>query len=366
MSDPSLSPLPLDWPIKPMLAKRAEKLPRGDTWYYEPKWDGFRALVFKNGDNIQIQSRDRKPFARYFPELLEPLRQQLPERCIVDGEIVIAARGRLQFESLLQRIHPAESRVNKLAGETPASYVIFDLLAEGDEDLSPSRFAERRARLEAAAGDLQPPLFLTPMTTDRDTAADWFERFEGAGLDGVMAKGVDGPYEPGKRSMIKIKHKRTLDAVVGGFRWHKKGPGELLGSLMLGLYDDKGRLNSIGVAASFTMARRKELAEELAPLRLESLEGHPWQAWADVEHRVPGARSRWNAGKTLDWQPLPADRVVEVSYDHMQGTRFRHTAHFIRWRHDKPAAECTYDQCDVVPPLELSEIFAGEAPGPHV
>jgi len=356
--------LPISPPLKPMLAKRAEKLPKGDDWLYEPKWDGFRALVFRDGDEVYLQSRDTKPLFRYFPELEAPLLEQLPERCVIDGEVVIATDGALDFDALLMRIHPAKSRVEKLAAAKPASMVVWDLLCLGDEDLTQLPFAERRARLEKALAGAKPPLHVTPMTRDRDTAADWFARFEGAGLDGVMAKKESGLYEPNKRSMIKIKHKRTADCVIAGFRWHKKGPGTLLGSMLLGLYDDEGTLHHVGVAASFKMERREELIAELAPLRENAWEGHPWREWgeqADNEEsqRKPGATSRWNRKKDLSWEPLRIERTVEVSYDHMQGTRFRHTAHFQRWRPDKPTAECTYAQLEVTPPLELQTIFDG-------
>lgn len=358
--------LPVVPPLKPMLAKRAEKLPKGEQWLYEPKWDGFRALVFRDGDEVYIQSRDTKPLNRYFPELEAPLLAQLPPRCVVDGEVVIARNGALDFDALLMRIHPAESRVNMLAESYPASLVVWDLLCLGDEDLTGVAFEQRRARLEAALAHAEPPLHVTPITADRDTAADWFTRFEGAGLDGVMAKERAGIYEPNKRVMKKIKHKRTADCVLAGFRWHKKGPGTLLGSMLLGLYDDEGTLHHVGVAASFKMDRRAELIEELAALRENAWDDHPWRQWgedaADGEtQRKPGATSRWNRDKDLSWEPLRLERVVEVSYDHMQGTRFRHTAHFQRWRPDKPVAECTYEQLDVTPPLELAEIFGGDA-----
>jgi ATP-dependent DNA ligase len=352
--------LPVESPLRPMLAKRLDALPQGEGWLFEPKWDGFRALVFRDRDALFLQSRDQKPFERYFPELLEPLATALPERCVLDGEIVIAGPRGLDFEALLQRIHPAESRVARLAEETPASFVGFDLLGLGDEDLRPAPFSERRARLERVLASAEPPIHLTPMTRDREVARDWFERFEGAGLDGVVAKRAEGPYEPGVRSMFKVKHQRTVDCVVGGFRWHKGGKGERVGSLLLGLFDDQGRLHHVGVAASFSDARRRELARELEPLRQGAAEGHPWQGWIEAaEHptRVPGGQSRWNAGKDLSWIPLRAERVVEVSYDHMQGRRFRHTAHFLRWRPDKPPTECAYDQVEVTPPIELREIF---------
>jgi ATP-dependent DNA ligase len=354
--------LPLAYPIPPMLAKLSDALPEGDGWLYEPKWDGFRTLVFRDGDSLQLQSRDLKPLERYFPELLGPLRAQLPERCILDGEIVIAGAGGLDFESLLQRIHPAKSRVDMLAEHTPASIVLWDLLALGDEDLSARPQSERRARLETVLGNPTPPVHLTPATTDRATAADWFDRFEGAGLDGVIAKRVEEPYRPGKRAMLKIKHQRTADCVVAGFRWHKEGPGTLVGSLLLGLYDDKGHLHHVGITASFTRARRAELVAELAPLRESALEAHPWAKWKEWEgERRPGMTSRWNRGKDLDWVPLRIERVVEVAYDHLQGSRFRHATTFKRWRPDKRPEDCRYDQLEETAPYELSAIFGGQA-----
>ena len=305
--------LPVAPPIEPMLAKAVDGLPEGDGWLFEPKWDGFRAIVFRDGDEVYTQSRDLKPLDRYFPELAEPLRAALPDRCIVDGEVVIARDGALDFEALLLRIHPAASRVNMLAAESPSSFVAWDLLALGDEDLRDMPQAERRAKLESALTGVQPPVHLTPATKDRSMAADWFDRFEGAGLDGVIAKRLDAPYQPGKRAMLKIKHQRTADCVVAGFRWHKNGPGTHIGSLLLGLYDDSGKLNHVGITSSFSWDRRAELVEELAPLRENAVEGHPWREWAewasagDAEasgQRLPGATSRWNRGKDLSWQPL--------------------------------------------------------------
>ncbi len=353
--------LPLPSPVRPMLARRVDAVPSGDGWIFEPKWDGFRSLVFRDADSLLIQSRDLKPMNRYFPELVEPLLAQLPERCVLDGEIVIAGPDGLDFEALLLRIHPAASRVERLARETPASFVVWDLLCEGDENLTRTPFARRRERLEKVLDGARGPLFLTPLTRDREVAQDWFDRFEGAGLDGVIAKPADGVYEPGKRTMLKVKHQRTADCVVGGFRWHKNGEGTMVGSLLLGLYDEDGRLHHVGVAASFTAARRRELVDELRPLREGAEERHPWHDWisaAEHHQRVPGGPSRWNRGKDLSWLPLRAERVVEVSYDHMQGTRFRHTAHFLRWRPDKPARDCGYDQLEVTPPLELRQILA--------
>jgi len=342
--------------MKPMLSTAADALPTGDGWLFEPKWDGFRTIVFRDGDELVLQSRDEKPMNRYFPELIEPLKAGLPERCVVDGEIVIAGAHGLDFEALLLRIHPAASRVKLLAAETPASYVAWDLIAIGDEDLVDVPLETRRAKLEKV---LKPPVYLSPATRDRALAEDWFRRFEGAGLDGVMAKRLDSPYRPGERTMIKVKHRRTADCVVAGFRWHKNGPGTMIGSLLLGLYDDNGRLQHVGVTSAFTNIVRKELVDELAPLRVNARENHPWKEWADFagEQRMPGASSRWNRGKDLSWEPLRPERVCEVAYDHMQGTRFRHAAHFIRWRFDKPPEECRYDQLEVTPAYELARVF---------
>ena len=357
--------LPFEPPVEPMLAKAADALPDGGGWLYEPKWDGFRALVFRDGDEVYTQSRDLKPLDRYFPELAEPLRAQLPERCVLDGEVVIARDGALDFEALLLRIHPAESRVRMLAAESPASYVAWDLLALGDEDLRAIPQGERRRRLVNALTDVTAPVHLTPATEDRALAADWFDRFEGAGLDGVVAKRLDGAYLPGKRAMLKIKHGRTADCVVAGFRWHKNGPGTHIGSLLLGLYDDEGKLHHVGITSSFTWDRRAALAEELAPLREGALDGHPWGEWAEWTsmgtdgsgQRLPGATSRWNRGKDLSWEPLRAERVVEVGYDHLQGDRFRHATTFKRWRPDKAPADCRYDQLEAAAPFELARIF---------
>jgi ATP-dependent DNA ligase len=361
--------LPFEPPIAPMLAKAADALPEGDGWLYEPKWDGFRALVFRDGDEVLIQSRDLKPLDRYFPELHAPLLASIPERCVLDGEVVIASDGGLDFEALLLRIHPAESRVRMLAGQSPASYVAWDLLALGDEDLRAVAQGERRARLEAALAPLAtPPVHLTPATTDRALAADWFDRFEGAGLDGVIAKRIEGAYQPGKRAMIKVKHQRTAECAVAGFRWHKNGPGTHVGSLLLGLFDDGGTLHSVGVTASFSWDRRASLLEELQPLRDRALEDHPWKEWAEWAdqgaadasgQRLPGATSRWNRGKDLSWEPVRVERVVEVAYDHLQGDRFRHATTFLRWRLDKEPKDCRYDQLEVTPAYELNRIFGG-------
>jgi ATP-dependent DNA ligase len=347
-----------------MLAKLTNDIPDGDGWLYEPKWDGFRAIVFKDGDTIHTQSRDLKPLDRYFPELAGPLRDNLPERAVLDGEIVIARGGFLDFEALLLRIHPAASRVEMLGRDTPASFVAWDLLALGDEDLRDLPQLDRRARLEAALANARPPVHVTPATRDRAIAADWFGRFEGAGLDGVMAKPVGLGYLPNKRAMIKVKHARTADCVVAGFRWYKGGKGTLVGSLLLGLYDDDGKLHHTGICASFTGARRAELAKELEPLREGAREAHPWKEWADWQddrhsaaQRMPGATSRWNRGKDLSWEPLRLERVCEVAFDHLQGKRFRHATHFKRWRPDKPPSECRYDQLEITPAIEIERIF---------
>ena len=358
--------LPVNPTILPMLAKRVGELPVEGEWIFEPKWDGFRALVFRDGDEILIQSRDEKPLNRYFPELLEPLRSQLPARCVLDGEIVVAKSSGLDFDALQLRIHPAASRVKLLSHEIPASIVFFDLISEGDRDLRGVAFQERRLKLESLLSSAAPPLHLTPATTDLITAGDWFRRFEGAGLDGVIAKPISGTYEPNKRVMLKVKHERDCDCVVAGFRWHKNGHGTAVGSLLLGLFDNFGTLQHVGVCASFTQSVRRELVEYLASYRENALVQHPWRHWAEHQHandeagrRVPGAQSRWSQGKNLSWEPLRPELVVEVAYEHMQGSRFRHLAHFRRWRTDKKASDCTYAQLEVVPPQELAEIFTG-------
>lgn len=369
----ALAALAVPPPVRPMLARAMHALPAphgpaGEGWMFEPKWDGFRTLVFRSGAELLLQSRDLKPMNRYFPELPEPLAAQLPQRCVLDGEVVVAAGSRLDFPALQQRIHPAASRAAMLAERTPASFVAFDVLVADGADLSSAGFAERREALERLLAGCAPPLHLTPMTRDRAVAQDWFRRFGGAGLDGVMAKDPAGRYQPGARAMVKVKPKRTVDCVVGGLRWHKNGPGTMVGSLLLGLYDERGRLHHVGVAASFRASRRRELAAELAPLRDGIDAGHPWfgrieAAGAGAEdedgagRRVPGSMSRWSQGKDRSWVPLRAERVVEVTYDHMQGSRFRHTAHFVRWRPDKDPRECTYQQLAVTPPVELSAIF---------
>jgi ATP-dependent DNA ligase len=351
-------------PVLPMLAKRVGELPPGEGWIFEPKWDGFRALFFRDGDEVFIQSRDEKPLNRYFPELIDPIKAQLPKRCVLDGEIVIAGKEGLEFETLQMRLHPAESRVKKLSVEIPASIVFFDLLAEGDKSLCDTPFNERRKRLESVLSGARPPLHLTPATRDRALAADWFSRFEGAGLDGVVAKAGDGAYQPNKRVMLKVKHERECDCVVAGFRWHKRGEKTAVGSLLLGLYDGDS-LEHVGVCASFTNVKRQELVKFLDPYRKNALENHPWRNWAEAEsagdaepQRRPGAQSRWSAGKDLSWEALRPELVVQVAYDHMQGSRFRHTAQFRRWRDDKRPRDCTFDQLEVVPPHELASIFA--------
>ena len=352
--------LPVNPPVSPMLAKLARELPRGD-FLYEPKWDGFRAIVFRDGDDVEIGSRNEKPLTRYFPDLPDRLRASLPERCVVDGEIVIATDHGLDFDLLSLRIHPAASRVALLARQTPASLVVWDVLALGDRDLRAAPLEERRRLIEQELRDVRPPIHLTPATRDRAIAIDWFDRFEGAGLDGVVAKRLDQPYQPGVRAMTKIKHARTADCVVGGFRWHKNGDGTMIGSLLLGLYDGAGVLHHVGICASFTVKQRKALVEELAPLRENALQGHPWGEWKIAEEhagkRMPGATSRWNRGKDLSWQPLRIERVCEVAYDHLQGDRFRHATHFLRWRPDKQPADCRYDQLDERPAAELARLF---------
>lgn len=350
-----------------MLAKLAAAIPEGEGWLYEPKWDGFRAIVFRDGDETFIQSRDLRPLDRYFPELAPALRADLPERCVLDGEIVIPGPRGLDFEALLLRIHPAASRVAMLAASTPASFVAWDLLALGDEDLRRAPQEERRGRLERALADVTTPVHLTPATRDRDVALDWFDRFEGAGLDGVVAKRLDAPYQPGKRAMVKVKHARTADCVVAGFRWRREGPGTLIGSLLLGLYDEAGTLQHVGITASFTMERRRALVAELAPLREAARDGHPWAAWAgpadawtdagSAPQRRPGVTSRWNRDRDLSWEPLRAERVCEVAFDHLQGRRFRHATTFLRWRPDRRPADCRFDQLEEVPAFELVRIL---------
>jgi ATP-dependent DNA ligase len=355
--------LPVQPPILPMLAKRVESLPERGEWIFEPKWDGFRVLVFRDGDEVLLQSRDEKQLNRYFPELLEPLRAQLPARCVLDGELVIARGGRLDFEALQLRIHPAASRVKLLARESPASLVFFDVLLARNRDVRDEPFSKRRALLELLLGKAEPPLHLTPATRDRATAQDWFRRFEGAGLDGVVAKALKDSYQPDKRVMLKVKHERDCDCVVAGFRWYKDAEEREVGSLLLGLYDDAGALQHVGVCASFAAPQRRELMKMLAPYRKNALAKHPWKSWAEngpaggAEQRMPGAQSRWSHGKDLSWAPLRPELVVEVAYEHMQSGRFRHMAHFRRWRTDKRPRNCTFAQLEVTPPEELATIF---------
>jgi ATP-dependent DNA ligase len=351
--------LPVSPPLAPMLAKAVKELPRGDV-LYEPKWDGFRAVVFRDGDEVAIHGRNGKPLDRYFPELVEGFGRELPERCVIDGEIVLRKGHVLDFDALQQRIHPAASRIKLLAAETPASFVAFDLLALGDESLMETPFGGRRARLAEALAGAKAPVHVTPATDAYDVALRWFEEFEGAGLDGVVVKPLDGPYEPDRRAMFKVKHDRTADCVVAGFRWHKSGP--IVGSLLLGLYDGD-RLQHVGVAASFPMARRKELVEELEPYRVTDLTGHPWAGWAEQTEatvdRMPGAISRWTGKKDLSWVALRPELVCEVAYDQMEGRRFRHTARFRRWRTDRTPESCGYDQLEVPVAYDLDDILGG-------
>jgi ATP-dependent DNA ligase len=351
-------------PVEPMLAKIAETIPESGAFLFEPKWDGFRALVFRGGPGeVYIQSRDLRPLDRYFPEMHDAFLAQLPEGCVVDGELVIVSAGGLDFDALQMRLHPAASRVARLAGETPAAFVAFDLLAAARQSIMADPQERRRAALESLLTAARPPIYLTPVTRDRRVAADWLDRFEGAGLDGVMAKPIDAAYQPGKRAMFKIKHARTADCVVAGFRWHKSGR-DLVGSLLLGLYDGRGVLHHVGVTSSFTMAARRGLVAELQPLREGALDGHPWREWADAgdsTSRMPGGHSRWSAGKDLSWEPLRIERVCEVKYDHLQGDRFRHAATFLRWRADRQPADCRYDQLDVTPPFEIDKVFGAKA-----
>jgi len=345
-----------------MLAKSATALPVGDGWLYEPKWDGFRCIVLRDGEDVVLGSRNERPLTRYFPELLTPLQAQLPEGCIADGEIVVPSQDGdgLDFDALLQRIHPAASRVDRLARETPASIVLFDLLAVADRSLLDAPLTERRRLLGEVVAEPRPPVYLTPASTDAGVAEAWFDRFEGGGLDGVVAKRLDGPYTPNQRTMIKVKHERTADCAVAGYRIHKDGNG--IGSLLLGLYDDQGTLHHVGVAAAFTVKRRAELLEEMRPLTEHALEGHPWQHWAEAmaheSARLPGAQSRWNAGKDLSWVPIRVERVAEVTFGQLQSGRFRHGVRFIRWRPDRTPASCTYEQLDVAEPVRFEDLFS--------
>ena len=358
---------PIEPPIEPMLAKPTPQIPTGDGWIYEPKWDGFRAIVFRDGGAVYVQSRDLKPLNRYFPELEEPLLALggPDARFVLDGEVVIVdPEGGLDFDSLLIRIHPAASRVKMLAEQSPASYVAFDCLADGDDDLREAPFGDRRARLEKLVAKPPASVRLTPSSTDPAVAQNWFDVFEGAGLDGVIAKRAEDAYAPGKRTMAKIKHLRTADCVVAGFRWHKNGPGTLIGSLLLGLWNDDGQLQHVGVTSSFTMAKRAELVAFLEPYRSGRMEDHPWREWAMAEaaaaeegRRMPGATSRWNRGKDLSWQPVRPELVCEVAFDHLQGDRFRHASTFRRWRTDRTPADCRYDQLEETPPALLADLF---------
>lgn len=346
-----------------MLAALAETLPTDGDYLFEPKWDGFRAIIYRGTSDLYIQSRDLKPLDRYFPELHDALLHQLPPACVLDGEIVITSPAGLDFDALQMRLHPAASRVAKLSKEIPASFVAFDVLAAAGRDLRTTPQRERRGILEQLMSPVGPPLHLTPMTMDRDLAATWLDQFEGAGLDGVIAKPSAGLYLPGKRAMLKIKHARTAECVVGGFRWYK-GARDAVGSLLLGLYDPHGALQHVGVTSAFSLTMRKQLVTLLEPLRVNALEGHPWRAWAEADasgRRMPGAQSRWSAGKDLSWEPVRVERVCEVKYDHLQGDRFRHAAVFLRWRPDKRPDDCRYDQLEVTLPFELAKVFSSGA-----
>ena len=352
--------LPVRPPLEPMLAKLAREMPEAAGLLFEPKWDGFRCIVFRDGNDLDLQSRNSRPLLRYFPELRDPLLALLPARCVVDGELVVATERGLDFDALQLRQHPAESRVRRLAAEIPASFVAFDLIADGDDSLLDVPFGERRARLEALLAGARPPVHITPATSDRATALDWFERFEGAGFDGVVAKPLAGTYRPGERTMIKVKHERTADCVVPGYRMHKDRQG--VGSLLLGLYDDAGVLHHVGVASSMSAALRAELVEVVRPFEADALVGHPWRDWGELAARDPGQRmpggvSRWNADKDLSFVALRLGLVAEVAYEGMQQTRFRHNARFRRWRPDRDIASCTYAQLEVVPPVELLELL---------
>src|SRR6266850_102255 len=346
-------------PIEPMLAKLMEEVPQDGDFLFEPKWDGFRAIVFRDRDGVFIQSRALRPLDRYFPELHDVLLEQLPAGLVLDGEIVMPTPHGLDFGGLQMRLHPAASRVEKLAKAMPTAFVAFDLLALDGKSVLTEPQEDRRAKLEKLFKKMRKPLYLTPMTRDHAVAVDWLKRFEGAGLDGVVAKPATAAYQPGKRAMLKIKHARTADCVVAGFRWHKSGK-DTLGSLLLGLYDDAGTLQHVGVTSAFTMAMRKQLVKELAPLRKDALHRHPWRKWAEIEAdsgRMPGGQSRWSAGKDLSWEPLRVERVCEVKYDHMEGERFRHPPVFLRWRLDKKPKDCAYDQLEVTPAYELAKVF---------
>jgi ATP-dependent DNA ligase len=346
-----------------MLCKAADDLPAGDNWLYEPKWDGFRCIVFRDGDSVELTSRNERPFTRYFPEVVAALAAQLPDRCVVDGEIILPSVDGLglDFDALLQRIHPAESRVRRLAAETPAAFVAFDLLALDDRPLLTTPLRERRAMLDTALAGVQAPIYLSPTTTSLPIAQDWFTRFEGAGLDGIIAKGLDGVYTPDVRSLVKVKHQRTTECVVGGYRVHKDGLG--VGSFLLGLFDDEGKLHHVGVCSAFSVKQRREFLAELSPLEENALDGHPWREWAQAaaheQTRLPGAISRWNAKKDLSWVAVRPERVVEIAFSQLQGSRLRHSSHFVRWRPDRDPISCRYDQLDVASRIPLEELFAG-------
>jgi ATP-dependent DNA ligase len=353
--------LPVMPPIKPMLSKSVAEIPEG--MLYEPKWDGFRAIVFRDGDEVELGSRNERPLTRYFPEVLTAIQANVPRRCVLDGEVVIVRGDRLDFDALLNRIHPADSRVNLLAAETPATFVAFDLLALVEESLLETPFIRRRELLEEALAAANAPVHVTPSTTSVEVARRWFRQFEGAGLDGVVAKPSDLPYRQDERRMFKVKHERTADCVVAGYRWHKTG--QVVGSLLLGLYNRDGALQHVGVTASFPMKRRAQLVEELAPYAMEDFEGHPWAEWAYAEahmaHRLPGGLSRWNAKKDLSWVPVRPELVCEVAYEHMEGTRFRHTAQFRRWRPDRTPDSCTYAQLEEPVRYDLADVLGTRA-----
>ncbi len=359
--------LPIRPPLEPMLAKLTRELPPAGEIVFEPKWDGFRCIVFRDGDDLDLQSRNSKPLLRYFPELRAPLLAMLPDRYVLDGELVVANEKGLDFDALQLRQHPADSRVQKLAVEIPASYVAFDLLALGDESLLDTPFGERRARLSLLLADATPPVYLTPATRDRDLAADWFRRFEGAGFDGVVCKPLGDPYRPGERTMLKVKHERTCDCVVAGYRLHKDGAG--VGSLLLGLCDDSNVLHHVGVASSFAARERATVLDMLQPYREHALDAHPWRDWAEAASgaqgpgavtgsgRMPGGPNRWNANKDMSWEPVRIELVAEVAYEGLMNGRFRHNARFRRFRADREPPSCRYDQLEAVAPEELKAVF---------
>ena len=354
--------LPIRPPFEPMLAKLTREMPRLDDLVFEPKWDGFRCVVFRDGDDLDLQSRNQKPLLRYFPELREPLLAQLPDQVVLDGEIVIATPTGLDFDALQLRQHPAASRVKKLSEEIPASFVAFDLLALSNESLLDEPFRDRRAGLERLLGSAEPPLYVTPATPSRDQALQWFDAFEGAGFDGIVAKPLASTYQPGVRAMLKVKHARTCDCVVAGYRMHKDGNG--VGSLLVGLYDDEHVLHHVGVVSAMAAPLRKQLLEDVQPLRKNALAEHPWREWADAMNeaaasgqRMPGGPNRWNASKDMSWEPLRIERVCEAEYEGIMSGRFRHNARFRAWRDDKDPDDCTYGQLEAVAPAELLEMF---------